>query len=182
MKFADVKSDRKNEVLFKFLKRDLLAGKRADVITLSDVKNIRQLENIENLKLNYISTKVNEIKIVEEFKILIDYILEQNRGNLIRRLNLNYFKINSSDEKLISEISKIEFKDLNSLINNTQTEISAEIDLTQFLATLEELKIDIKSRDTFENYSDIFLSFLENTKESIENFYGMLNDIEVYKK
>ncbi|SUB74476.1 PD-(D/E)XK nuclease family protein [Peptoniphilus indolicus] len=181
LKFANVKSDRENEVLFKFLKRDLLAGKRADVITLSDVKNIRQLENIENLKLNYISTKVNEIKIVEEFKILIDYILEQNRGNLIRRLNLNYFKINSSDEKLISEISKIEFKDLNSLINNTQTEISAEIDLTQFLATLEELKIDIKSRDTFENYSDIFLSFLENTKESIENFYGMLNDIEVYK-
>ncbi|EGY76397.1 hypothetical protein HMPREF9129_2106, partial [Peptoniphilus indolicus ATCC 29427] len=51
LKFANVKSDRENEVLFKFLKRDLLAGKRADVITLSDVKNIRQLENIENLKL-----------------------------------------------------------------------------------------------------------------------------------
>lgn len=181
LKFAYVKSDRENEALFKFLKRDLIAGKRADVIALSDVKSIRQIENIENLKLNYISTKVNEIKIVEEFKILIDYILEQSRENLIRRLNLNYFKINSSDEKLISEISKIEFKDLNNLIKNTQIEISAEIDLTQFFATLEELKVNIKLRDTFENYSNIFLSFLENTKESIENSYEVLNDIEVYK-
>ncbi|WP_455257165.1 PD-(D/E)XK nuclease family protein [Peptoniphilus asaccharolyticus] len=181
LNFSDVKHDEEGIKLFKFIKKDLIEGKRPDVISLSDVKKIRQMASFEKIKLNYIANKGVELKIVEEFKSLVNYTLEQNRTNLLRRLDLKYFRVEGSNEKINSEILKIDFKNLDELVKNTQTEISSEIELKPFFETLESLKVSINSKDIFANYSNLFSNLLDKAVDAIEEFYVVLGDYEIYK-
>lgn len=181
IKYSSFKAGEEQNQLFKFLKADLINGCTPSVVNLCIDESTNVVSEFENLDVNYIRDNQKSIKLVQEFKTLVEYTIIQNRVNLIKRVNLKYFKLNTYNENTNNEILSMKFTDLNALKMNAQIELSSNIEITQFFTMLEELEVEIKSVATFKEYSEIFLEKLNVAENFIEEFYKKSNNLKIYK-
>lgn len=180
IRFVKVDTKKQDNVLFKFLKSDLLNNSVPGIVNLTNQNDIDIISGFEHLELNYMGQNSKKIKLIEEFKTIVEYTLEANRTNLLRRIDLKYFKINSYSSVINKELLKINFFDLDSLIEKTNLEIPSSIDLIEFYSMIEEIKIDIKKQGSFKSFSDYFIEKLEIARIFVEDFYEKTNDISIY--
>lgn len=167
--------------MYKSIKLNLINLEKSDVINLGKENWIYDFLNLdENINLNNKFSSENNIPLLKELTILTNYLEEKNRKNLLERVALRYFKICENPDEMIYEISKMKFKDLDELVSSTQLSVAIEEkNLKEFIQLREDLSINVREYDTFENYNSLIELNLDIAEKVIRD---SLLDSDLYRK
>lgn len=153
------------------------------IISAIENKNILNLRSRENLKLNIKSLEVKNSPIIAEFKNILDFFMDKSRENLLRRIKSNYFQITENIEEIEYEILKMNFENLEELVENTSQEVQiSEENLEEFLNLIEKLKKHPMKNGGFKYYSNYFKNYLDSASNYVNEIYKIFNNDEYLKR
>lgn len=160
-----------------------IAFENMAIILASKNNNILNLRDRENLDLNIKSIEVKNSPIISEFKNILDFFIEKSRENIIRRINSNYFKITENIEEIEYEILKMNFNNLDELIENTKEAVEInEENLEEFLNLVDKLKKKPMKNGGFKYYSQYFRKYLDYASDYVNEIYEIFNNDEYLKR
>ncbi|RVU54584.1 PD-(D/E)XK nuclease family protein [Anaerosphaera multitolerans] len=173
--------------VFKEIKKDVINGGNSKSTALipfsSELDSLLKVAKMENIPVNLLMGVQNQGVLIKEFVDLINYLQDQSRENILKRIKLNYFKITDAIEEMEYEVAKLNFNNLSELIENTSITINIKNEnLSEFIDLLDKLSQLPSNNLSFGEYSDFFKELVINAKEEVYENYQKTENIDILKR
>lgn len=143
--------------------------------------DFKEYLGLEDIRINGQADNALSVKILKELIVLLKYMANGSRTNLLKRLDLVYFPILGDNNYLVEEFKNFDFKNYQDLYEKTRKSVELRyISPDLFYESMKKLDEKFENKSTFKNYSEIIEDLMTSASERVVEIYEENQDKELF--